>query len=96
MRTHQEPFVGAVELQAGEQRAGLVRLRCAFPVMQISFQLLLAGQKLARIVQPRPQARPFAQQRFMGGFHLPSIAMAGQHLQVQLAALQRQGRLHAR
>ena len=37
-----------------------------------------------------------AQQRFMGGFHLPPIAMAGQHLQVQLAALQLQGRLHSR
>ena len=37
-----------------------------------------------------------AQQRFMGRFHLPPIAMAGQHLQVQLAALQLQGRLHSR
>src|SRR5215471_3063463 len=55
LRPRQQPSFRAMELQAGQQRVGLVRLACALPVAQIDFQLLLASEELARIVQPNPQ-----------------------------------------
>ena len=46
--------------------------------------MLLAGQKLARLVQPSPEARPLAQQSLVGNLYDPVVALLAHDQQPRL------------
>ena len=94
-----QPGPAPRQLQAAEQRSGLVGWRRLLPLSQVLLQLLAAEQEIARLIQPAAQQRPHPQQRFVGYLHRARLPLAlaahqqtGSHQRLQ----QRPGRLRQR